>query len=174
MPGPPGDQRGFAGGGWCCHLAAEVSAGWVGEGWGAGSRPGPSPVAGQLATGPHPCLQEPESLSLRVLGCCRGWGPARSPAVRGRRGVLGVPACQPSASLSTTLSVGVLAFALSSPSTESTSWGLSAVLCSVRSSLRRCQATVKRSSALGLRAPGAAGAAAWSCSVGRRGQGHFG
>lgn len=36
MPGPLGDQRGFPGGGRCCHLACEVSV--AGQGGGGFSR----------------------------------------------------------------------------------------------------------------------------------------
>lgn len=66
---------------------------------------GPSPVAGQLATGPHPCLQEP-GVCLEGPGVLPRVGAAWSPAVRGRRGVLGARRASLSASLSTTLSVG--------------------------------------------------------------------
>ena len=98
VPGPLGDQCGFPGGGWCCHLAGKVSVAWLG-GVG-GSRPGTDSWDWPACCGASARVcRAARSLCLDgPCGRCRGGGGGGavwSPAVRGGRRVLGAFRSQP-------------------------------------------------------------------------------
>lgn len=104
--GPSQGPAWLSGVGWCCHLAAEVSAAWLGRGWWQQAK-GRVLWLASLPRGLTRVCRGARSLSPRVLGCCRGWGlPEVSCCHREAGGVLGARRASLSASLGTTLSSG--------------------------------------------------------------------